>query len=491
MIGGAISYFWDEALSSMLLALLEPKSRPPTYHAWFTSDLRGRLHNWFDLDCGNNGANPAGTVYGPCNFTGKAPRTPSGNVVYPYNIWSFGFAMFNYLRTSNDTEFLESLATGGVTSSNLTVDQALEGVVLDWKDVAIEGTRLADYGTKLDGFSRTYEHVMPGMQGNNIWMMRQLASLRELQGRSSDAQILRAEAAAMAKETIESMFATSADKTHAWWNVVWPTGPNGTKPLQAHEMRHIVDFFSIAFGMCGTKGIECDINNTQRAQLSAFFHGELRTSDWIRATSPACNCSNNYPVEDGTDSPQNSENRRNNSAGKQQWPGLVTCEAAREDHGTTGAYTAWPGLAPEALCYIEGNCSSAFALMASFAPTTHQGAFGQANAVPQLLTPPFTPFNDEPSYKPSDRRYLNMAVGAFADTVFRGFFGYHPDAIWPSEFSQEALDRMIFDPKTPRGFNGKLNNLMTPFGPATIVSSEGGLSISLQRGDIFSNDGGG
>ena len=64
-----------------------------------------------------------------------------------------------------------------------------------------------------------------------------------------------------------------------------------------------------------------------------------------------------------------------------------------------GAYTAWPALATEALCYIEGNCSSAFLAMASFAPNTYQGAFGQANAVPQMQTPPYTPFNDEPVRK--------------------------------------------------------------------------------------------
>ena len=57
--------------------------------------------------------------------------------------------------------------------------------------------------------------------------------------------------------------------------------------------------------------------------------------------------------------------------------------------GTTGAYTAWPALATEALCYVEGNCSSAFSLMASFAPNTFQGAFGQANAVPQLEISPY------------------------------------------------------------------------------------------------------
>ena len=119
-------------------------------------------------------------------------------------------------------------------------------------------------------------------------------------------------------------------------------------------------------------------------------------------------------------------------------------------------------------------------MMASFAPNTRQGAFGQANAVPQQRTPPYTPFNDEPAFKPSDRRYLNMAVGAFADAVVRGFFGYHPPPVWPSQFSQEALDRTLLHPKVPRGFEGRLRNLQTPFGLATISSGADGLSIALQ-----------
>jgi hypothetical protein len=119
-------------------------------------------------------------------------------------------------------------------------------------------------------------------------------------------------------------------------------------------------------------------------------------------------------------------------------------------------------------------------MMASFAASTRQGAFGQANAVPQQQTPPFTPFNDEPAFKPSDRRYLNMAVGAFADAVVRGFFGYHPPPIWPSEFSQAALDGTLLRPRAPRGFQGRLRNLQTPFGLATITSGESGLTVALQ-----------
>lgn len=46
-----------------------------------------------------------------------------------YNIWSYGVHLFNYLRTSNDTTFLN----GRAAKSNLTVDQALEAIVMDWQ----------------------------------------------------------------------------------------------------------------------------------------------------------------------------------------------------------------------------------------------------------------------------------------------------------------------------------------------------------------------
>jgi hypothetical protein len=65
-------------------------------------------------------------------------------------------------------------------------------------------------------------HVLPGMQGNNIWMVRQLSRLREQQGRSAEAEALRAEAEAMAKESVRAMYGTSVDGIHGWWNVIWP-----------------------------------------------------------------------------------------------------------------------------------------------------------------------------------------------------------------------------------------------------------------------------
>ena len=42
------------------------------------------------------------------------------------------------------------------------------------------------------------------------------------------------------------------------------------------------------------------------------------------------------------------------------FPAYPTCQAGRPDHGSNGAYPSWPAFALEALCYVDGNCSSAF-----------------------------------------------------------------------------------------------------------------------------------
>ena len=186
--------------------------------------------------------------------------------------------MSNHLRVNNDTSFLHGPA--GTNAKNLTVDTLLSQIALDWRDggYAIPGTSLVDYGPSMDGFSPTYKHVMPGCsQGNNVWIMRQVARLREVQGRASEAAELRGLAKAMAKQTIDVMY----EKGKGFFNVVFPTttpsqdqgqgpasataagagasagasagagaGASAVK-VQSYEMRHAVDFFSITFGLCG------------------------------------------------------------------------------------------------------------------------------------------------------------------------------------------------------------------------------------------------
>jgi len=75
--------------------------------------------------------------------------------------------------------------------------------------------------------------------------------------------------------------------------------------------------------------------------------------------------------------------------GAEEWPAYPTCAAGRPDHGSDGAYPSWPAFALEALCYVDGNCSSAFEIMGTFAQATWEGPFGQAHQVPQLGTAPY------------------------------------------------------------------------------------------------------
>ena len=85
---------------------------------------------------------------------------------YCYNPWAYYMMASNHLRINNDTKFLHMRAA----SSNQTVEDALEAIATDFQEYLIPGTNLVDYGPAMDGFSPTYEHVMPGCsQGNSVW----------------------------------------------------------------------------------------------------------------------------------------------------------------------------------------------------------------------------------------------------------------------------------------------------------------------------------
>jgi len=435
-------------------------------------------------------------------------------------------AMSNHVRLNNATDFLEQHAANN--TRNLKVEDALEMIVKDFQEYLIPGTNLVDYGPDMDGFSPTYKHVMPGCsQGNNVWMLRDFASFREAQGRSDEAATLRKQADALSKDSMALLYNTNSKTGHGWFNVVHPEGAANKVPTPAasapppppatsvtsYEMRHVVDFFSMTFGLCGLSDQPCDFNDKVRGELSSWFREESVTSSWIRATSPKCNCSNNFTLayppsqqqqhhhrsingsSSGTTAGSNSYS--NSDSDDAIWPGFETCHADRPDHGTTGAYPSWPAFATEALCYLDGNCSSAFKIMSSFAVNTLEGPWGQATEVPQLQTAPYTPFNDEVSFKPIKgvNRYIAIEGGSFFDAVVRGFFGYHAPMQWAGAGSsagdeggngakatpQEALDKSLVS-MLPRGFEGTLSNLRTPFGLATITSDkEKGVSIKLQH----------
>ena len=211
------------------------------------------------------------------------------------------------------------------------------------------------------------------------------------------------------------MYEVSSDG-HGWFNIIFPPSEcNSTacvQELTVKEMRHVVDFFSVTFGLCGItqpNSSICDFSSEQRQALGNWFRHESVTSSWIRATSPQCNCSRSWQIPLDATAEQTAaaaiaaakkSKVKSGSTRQQQYPAYPTCHAGRPDHGSNGAYPSWPAFALEALCYVDGNCSSAFEIMGTFEQATWEGPFGQAHEVPQSSTAPYTPFDDQPSFKP-------------------------------------------------------------------------------------------
>ena len=536
-IGGSRSWWWDEGLAAMMVSLLEPAGRPNTLHAWLAHDAPPAVYghgigNGYAMDCepvGSTQCTYAGgdgettTAIATATTTAAAPpRRPAapgrsggpkgrnGNAgpeygFYCYNPSAYFSALGAHLRINNDSAFLAS-AAHAASSPVYSVDDALHGIATDWTEYLVKGTMLVDYGPSMDGFSPTYKHVMPGCsQGNNIWMLREMARLRTAQGNASAAAELRAQAAEMAAQTIAASYTSQGG--HGWFNVLADEGPaNGTGPLTAYEMRHVVDFFSVTIGMCSGPDAECDLTPRMRAELGAWFHHESRTKTWIRATSPRTNCSRTWAVprpgnaaaaavaaaaargEPAAAGGEAAGGRRDLAPGEgdEEFPAYSTCRAGRPDHGSNGAYPSWPAFALEALCYLDGNCSAAFDIMGTFADNTLEGPFGQAHEVPQLSVPPYTPFDGERAFKPvaGATRYIAIEGGSFFDAILRGFFGYNPAMAWGAvEGSTDAavlLRAALREPEAPRGFSGRLLHLRTPVGLATISSGPTGLSIATE-----------
>ena len=73
-----------------------------------------------------------------------------------------------------------------------------------------------------------------------------------IERRWSQAAALRANASALAKATMQQMY--TAEGGRGWFNVIWPPDASGgpaPEELKVFEMRHVVDFFSVTFGLCG------------------------------------------------------------------------------------------------------------------------------------------------------------------------------------------------------------------------------------------------
>jgi hypothetical protein len=258
---------------------------------------------------------------------------------------------------------------------------------------------LADYSGAPNNYLEcvpTYRHATAGLQGGNAFMARDLADLREAQGNVTGAAALRARADAIAAETVARMYisATTSGKTNGtspgdvggWFRVI-DTGNGGAETT---EVRHVVDFVYAAMGLCNPRwSASCAFNATVSAQMVDYFFRQLAipgSGAWIRAMSLFDTAA---PIE-------------------------------RPDHGTTGAYPAWPSMAFDALVSLDGGSfDAALSYLANLAAAVEEGPFGQAHAIT----------NDGYGvFKTTDGciRYIADDGASFAESILRVVFGYDP-----------------------------------------------------------------
>jgi hypothetical protein len=166
------------------------------------------------------------------------------------------------------------------------------------------------------------------------------------------------------------------------------------------DVRHCIDFFTTIAAM------KDDLGARRIEEMVAFVNRELWTPDWLYALSPL----------DG-----------------------AARESTRPDHGSTGAYDAWPALTYEAIFRV-GRKSEALERLRSVAPATREGPFGQAHYVAT---------NVYPVRKALDLQdYFESASGSFAEVIVRTLFGF-PDKVG----EKFQASRMV------PGFEGSLKNV--------------------------------
>ena len=147
-------------------------------------------------------------------------------------------------------------------------------------------------------------------QGNNVWMLRDFASFREAQGRLDDAATLRKHAAALSSDSMSLMYNTDTATGHGWFNVLHPESAGGSQrhvttttdqghshghgtaghagtasqppppppappappatSVASYEMRHVVDFFSMTFGLCGLSGTSRPVQAGRAGGVGCF-----------------------------------------------------------------------------------------------------------------------------------------------------------------------------------------------------------------------------
>ncbi|MBN6056688.1 LamG domain-containing protein [Nonomuraea sp. RK-328] len=248
----------------------------------------------------------------------------------------------NYVNYSGDLAYLQE------TVNSKTVLQRLTDNSTHWKSLVPTGGKLADYGENhnLLEVLPKYVNQVASFNAANVWMMNQAAALQEAAGNASTAASLRSSADTLLPEVL-ALYASG----EGVWNCRHADGT-------LVPVRTVLDF-GIGSNLLADK-----LTSTQKTEMKKFVTDELLDGDWMRALS----------LKDS------------------QAP------VARNDHGTTGAYDAWPALTSQTFARF-GDYTGLLTQFTKFSNVTSKGPLNQAH---QLTYP-------NASISVPDRSTLNPA----------------------------------------------------------------------------------
>jgi hypothetical protein len=351
----------------------------------------------------------------------KAERPPSPGKLRVPEGWDLrGYAAndlsifrltWSYLCVTQDMDFLQERI------ADQTVLDRLRVLATNWKKLLrAPMDTLADYGEAQNLLEcvPTYIHNVPSFNAANVWMMRELAGILQTVGEPEEARQMFAEADAMAK-TVMTLYVSG---TGVWASL----HRDGSRV----EMRHCYDFATVGRFMAG------DLSAKVRREMVGFVKRELLAQRWMRAQSML---------------------------------DVAAAVSDRPDHGSMGAYDAWPAVTVDAMCAL-GYWEDAIPFLRRTQAAIYEGVYAQAHEFYGSNRGQF----DAPVRIAQREGCMRECTGggAFAETIIGTLFGYA---------AKPGVKLVLMDAGVQRGFRGELHHVRYGSELLRIRSGENGVDL--------------
>ena len=237
------TFLWDYTLSSLVHALLDPRTMRKHLVHWMHTDI----HKCF------------GTEY----LTGKGIGQ-----WYAVNDFAMTGIARDYLRWTGDFAWLDAIVPSSENGDHKVIE-LLERYALNWKRFRSRHG-LADYGelNNLLECVNTYLHEVASLNAANVFNLRTAAELLVMRGEERRGRELLMEAERLVIE-VRKLYATG----RGFWHARFPDG-------RLVECRHAYDFITVL------NTIAEDLTEQEQSEMTSFWQRELRTPTWMHALAP-------------------------------------------------------------------------------------------------------------------------------------------------------------------------------------------------------------